>query len=230
MIFSDLRELKKVLDLDPADSSQDYKLLIYAEWATSIINDFLGKSVDYKSRTQYYSGTGTNALLLKNRPVYAAPSGNFSALTVIEDDNGLWGTASGSFAGTNANTLTYGQDYTMVIDQDDGGSRQAILVRVNDCWHRPYVRYNNLLSPYVGQALGNYQVVYTAGFTVDTLPGAFRAAADMLVARLSYIFPLGMELSSESYEERSISLITPQKDYLLALIKPLIFQFKNWRW
>ena len=117
-----------------------------------------------------------------------------------------------------------------MIDQDDGSSRSGILVRMQGYWFKPSVRQKGLLTPFIGNAYGNIKVVYTAGYTIDNLPSQLRAATNFLIARMRAILPLGMEVASESYEERSISLIAERRDYLLAIIKPMIYSYRNWSW
>jgi hypothetical protein len=87
-----------------------------------------------------------------------------------------------------------------------------------------------LLTPVVQRGVGNIKVVYGGGYTADDLPAAFRFACTLLVTRLRYLMPLGMELTSENYEDRSISLSAERKDWLLAGVKPLLFAYRNWRW
>jgi len=227
VIITDLREIKTVLDMDPSNTAQDAKLLLYAEWATNIINTYLGRAangIDYKSRTQYYLGTGTQKLLLRNRPVYPSPSGSYSALAVYVDQGGYFGTASGAFDSTTL--LTYGTDYTLQIDQDDGSSRSGILIRVSNYWPKPTVRQQGLLSPFIGPDTGSIKVIYTAGWTLDTLPAAFRMAANMVISQLNLLFPLGMWLTGESYEERSVSY-TPL--YWWNLLDGILGPYRNWK-
>ena len=70
----------------------------------------------------------------------------------------------------------------------------------------------------------------TAGHTADTLPAPLRMAAVTLIAKLRHVFPLGVELTSESYEERSISWTPNQKYYLMSLIRGMIEPYRNRRW
>ena len=148
---------------------------------------------------------------------------------VFVDEGGYYGAASGAFnAGTTA--LTYGTDFTVQWDQEDGTSRSGIVVRIGDVWPKPSVRQRGYLSPYVWDDTGSVKVVYTAGHTVDTIPAQLRMAAKLLVARLRYLFPLGMELGSESYEERSIGLVAERDNYILSVVKPMIHSHRNWKW
>ena len=222
MLLTDLRELKKYLDIEPGDTSEDSKLSFFVEHASQWIEELLDRpGLSFKSRTEFYQGTGTQRLPVRSRPVYTSPT-----VQVFVDDVGYFGSASGSFASTTA--LTYGTDFAVQVDQEDGTSRSGILLRLNDTWPKPQVRQFGYLSPFVWSAQGNVKVIYTAGYTVDTLPSVFRLAVNLLVARMRYLFPLGMEIGSESYEERSISLIADRKDYLIAQIRPMLWNYRNW--
>lgn len=233
MLWTDLGEIKKLLQLDPDDASEDFTLNLYNAWATDIFTEILGRDVSYQVRTVVYSGTGTQKLNLKHRPVYplkAPDKANtlpFTALQVIVDTNANFGQAPGAFSGP---PLVYGIDYTINIDQEDNGSREAILYRVNDYWPRPMQRQQGSLSAFVGQDLGSIQVTSTAGWTVDTLPPHLRMAADWLITKMAYLFPLGVQLSSESYIDRSIGLNENQKRWLLGTVKPMILFNRNWKW
>lgn len=174
-------------------------------------------------RTEYYDGTGTQKLLLRNRPIPTP-----TAVQVWTTQSGYWGSVTDSFS--SADALTYGVDFAVRIDQPDGSSRSGILLRIGNYWERPTIRSRGLLSPYLGEGNGNIKVTYTGGYTVDTLPSPFRLACVLLVSRLRYIFPLGVELGSEGYEERSISVITSEKTKLLALVMPLLRNYRNWKW
>ena len=227
-LITDLKEIKTILDIDQANSSQDAKLLLYAEWATNIISTYLGREqdgIDYKSRTQFYNGSGTQRLLLRNRPVYPNPPDPYSDLAVYVDESAYYGTATDAFASTTL--LTYGEDYTLQIDQSDGSSRSAILIRISEYWPKPPMRQAGLLSPFVGQDIGSIKVVYTAGWTLDTLPAAFRLAANMIIAQLRELFPAGRWLTGESYEERSISFMI--RDFW-DLLESILGPYRNLRW
>lgn len=194
---------------------------------TSWIEEWLGRSLAYKTRTEYYKGTGTIKLLLRARPVFPVPSDGSTPLTVYVDQNGAFGAASGSFASTTM--LTYGTDYCLDIDRDDGGSRSGILYRIGAAWFKPTYRESPYLYPYLGPDMGSIKIVYTAGFTYDTLPAIVREACNLGVARLRYVWPLGLPLSSESYEERSISVLGDVKNYLHSLMKEQLIYLRNWK-
>lgn len=225
MILSDLREIKKILEIENGDTSEDAKLNFFIEYASQWIEEVLDRpGMSWKSRTEYYKGTGTQKLLLKSRPVFTTPT-----IQVFIDEAGYYGAPADSFS-TTPPTLVYGEDFALQIDQEDGSSRSGILLRMNNLWPKPTVRQTGLLSPFIGEGFGTIKVIYTAGYTVDMLPAGIRLACNLLVSRLRYIFPLGIELNSEGYEERSIGIVTSEKEKLLTLVKPLILPYKNWRW
>lgn len=222
MLLSDINEAKKILAIPFDNTTEDVQLSLYLEFASALIEEILNRSLFYRERTEYYNGTGTLQLCLRARPVFTTPT-----IEVWIDRDGWYGSHQDAFSG---DPKVYGRDFCLVIDQDDGSSRSGILVRMNDVWPRMSFRQQGYLSPFVVHGFGNIKVVYTAGYTIDTLPAPLRAACDLLVARYRYVFPLGMELSSESYEERSISNMANARDYLLGLIKPMILPYRNWSW
>lgn len=220
MILTDLGELKRILDIPQADTGEDAKLLILVEQASSVIEEFLGRKnkLFKKARTEYYRGTGTQKLPLKCRPVFTTPT-----IAVSVDQGGYWGTPSDSFDSETA--LTWAEDFTLDIDQDDGTSRSGLLIRLGDVWPRPYVRKRGYLTPYIGDDKGSVKITYTAGYTVDTLPPEFRLATNILVARLRVLFPYGYMLSSEGYEERNVSYSVMGD--LFDLIRPILWMHRN---
>lgn len=224
MLLTDLNELKASLSIDPANTAEDKELGFYAEYASSLIETVLGRpNLSKRSRTEYYDGNGRTRMTVKSRPVYPDP-----VPEVYVDQGGHYGSTSGSFS-PGTTQLTYGTDFTFVWDQPDGTSRSAVLIRLGGYWPRPSVRAPGLLSPFLGRDTGSVKVVYTAGYTVDNLPPVFRLAVQTLVARIRYMFPLGMQLTSESYEDRSVSFSEDQKDYLMGLIRPMLVPFyANW--
>lgn len=218
-----LQELKQLLGISPTNVTQDVKLYFLLSYATSWIEEFLNrKGLFVSERTEYYSGTNSIRLLLRGRPVYASPT----PPAVWVDRNGYWGATSGSY---NSNTqLTYGVDYSLQIDQSEGTSRSAVLVKMKGVWEKNLAREAGWLAPFVVGSNGSIKVQYTAGYTTENMPTSLRSAVNLLVMRFNYLMPLGMELSSESYEERSISILGERRDYLMSLIKPVLGNYRNW--
>lgn len=225
MLFTDLRELKKILEIDPRNTEEDLNLSFYIEWASRWIEDLLCRpDLEKKERIQYYNGTGTLNLILRCRPVYTTPT-----IVVRVDQGGYFGAVSGSF-NNSGDLLTYGQDYVLNVDQDDGTSRSAILYRIGNFWPKQSYRQGGLLTPYLGVSPGSIQVTYTAGYTVDTLPAMFRMACNTLASRMRNYYPLAQELNSESYEARSLSYQGSVRDHLTQPIKQMLFPYVNRSW
>lgn len=225
----DLREVKGKMELDPDDPSDDKILGWIIPQAAEWIEEVLGRKLFYKTRTEFYNGTGTQKLNLRARPVYVTVPSPYTSLTVWIDTNNqsYYGSAPNAFPDP---PLVYGQDYCLRIDEDDGSSRSGILIRIDDVWQKPSFREQGYLAAYVGSDSGSIKVTYTAGYTADTMPATLRMAASFLVIRIRRLFPLGYELSSEGYEERSISILADNKHYLLGLIMPMLVQFTNRSW
>lgn len=221
MLLTDLHELKAVLEIGPQDPSEDKRLNFYANWATALIEQYLDRELMKKERTEYYGGSGTQKLVLRCRPAYVTPTPR-----VWVDEEGFFGSRSGGFA--SGDELTYGDDFTLWVD-GDGVSKRAILLRASAYWPRPSVRQRGMLTPFVGEPAGNVKVTYTAGYTPDDVPGDIVAAAVLLVARLRAMFPMGAPLTSESYEDRSISMSDKDKNWLLGQVKHMLFQYRNRR-
>lgn len=240
--MSDLREIKKTLEIHPLNTAEDVKLLFFLEWAQDWIEEYLNRKgkLWYKQRTEYYNGTGTQKLLLRSRPVFATPT-----IQVYVDENGFFGSPTGSFDPQLSN-LVYGQDFCLKIDQDDGiSSRSGILLRINSgssqgqtgsnvggfgIWPRRQVRQIGFLSPFIQDSFGSIKVVYWGGYTVDTAPGQLRGACNLLVTRMRYIWPVGMAIGTDSYEERAIGFVEEKKEYLMGFVKPMLSTMRNWRW
>jgi hypothetical protein len=250
MIYSDLGELKSLLEIKPGDTSEDKKLLFLSEMASQWIEELLGRpGIFLAQRTEYYKGTGTQRLLLNSRPILS-PTGTNPGMTVIIDQSG-----QGNFPNAGIATLpvppfttlqtppappgppspvlplTYGSDFLLDIDQPDGiTSRSGILIRLNDFWPKQQVRVSGLLTPFLVNNIRVVQVTYTGGFTVDSLPASFRFACTQLIARMREVCGIGVELQSENWIDRSVSIVTSEKTRLLAMVWPILRQFRNWRW
>lgn len=224
MIMTDLRELKLVLEIAPENTVEDAKLSLFIMWATDIIESYLNRpGLTLQQRTEYYGGTGTQKILLKNRPVLLDP-----VPQVWVDENGFYGSSSGAFQ-SSSSQLTFGTDFCLDAPNAGEPSKSGILIRINRLWPRPSARQQGLLSPFMTQSFGNVKVTYWGGYTVDTLPGDFRMATVALVTKMRGFWPVGFELSSDSEPDKNISIIAERKDYLMALTKSLLWRFRNWR-
>lgn len=224
MYFNDLAEVKRLLDIDPLDTQEDAKLWLYIETATEVIETYINrKNIMKRARTEYLNGTNTSRLCLNHRPVYSTPQP-----VMYYSGSSLGGTSADAF--DNAQVIPYGQSYYLEVDDfENGVSHSGILRLARSTFRVPFARSAGMLSPYIISDTGSYKVTYTGGYTLDNLPSAFRQACALLVAKMRFIFPLGLELSSDSFEGVSASIMGNQKDYLQSLIKPLLFTYRNRR-
>ena len=229
MIFminlTDLNELKIFMEKDLDDSSEDEKLMLLIPIASNwIINWLNRKEFDYKQRVEYYDGNGTNKICLKAYPAFVD---SVRTIQVIIDDNGGYGQIPGSFTGT---PLTYGNDFFLQVDDSDGVTSHAgILIRNNDLWSKQRKRAFGLLTPFLGKAYGTIQVTYWGGYAPDNIPSEIRFAANNLVSRLNFLLPSGFELSGSTFQEQTVSIFAPQKNYLMSLVTPMIQSYRNLR-
>lgn len=225
MLYSDLRQLKAVLEIDPCDKSEDERLLFFLEFASRWIEERCNRpDFSYKQRTEYYDGRGTQTLLLRNRPVYNDPP-----IEVYLDVGAYYGQVSGSFNPT-LTQLTNGADFALKIDRPDGTSKSGILYRVNAVWPMQWRRQGGYLSPFPVNTAGSIKVVYWAGYTVDNAPPMIRLACNTLVAKMRSFFPLGMEVAGEGYKDRSLSYMTNAYNYLMSTVDGMLVNNRNWNW
>jgi hypothetical protein len=226
-LFSSLPELKGFLQIDPEDRSEDKLLAFFSHAAAAWIEKYLNRrGYVKKERTEYYDGSSTQSLQLLSLPVHTSPT----IRVWIDEDSPLYGELAGSFP--DAKELTYGTDFGLErADSTTGVSQTGILVRTRNVWPRPGIRQKGYLSPFIGQSFGTIKVVYTGGHTTDTMPGDVVLAAVQLVARMRQLFPLGVPLASESYEERSIGLWNGafDKHWLTAQVKFLLSPHRRYR-
>jgi hypothetical protein len=211
VLYTDLTKLKTALGLPASDTTEDVRLQHVVALVSSWVEEILGRDLSAKSRTN------TPKLPLRNRPVLTTFAGAACLPRVWVDESAVAGANSADFG--DGTELTYGSDFYLDFDADadddgeDDASRSGLLIRRNNYWPRPGVRARGFLTTALGEGRGTIKVTYTAGYTENTL----RA-----------ILPVGAEINSESYEDRSIGVSASQKEYLLALAKPLLLPWKNW--
>lgn len=219
---TDLNEVKSALGISLEDTRDDKRVSLFINWASSWIEGYLNRPLFLKERTQICGGSGTQKLLLKARPVYATPT-----VRAFVDEGALFGTAPEAFPASSE--LEYGTDFTLWADRDDGGSDCGILVRSHDYWPKRSVRQRGLLTPFIAEAFGNVKVIYTAGYDPSTLPDEIAMACIELIGRMRGYFPNGAPISSESYEERSVSFSISDRNWLMGQVKHRLSRFRNWR-
>ena len=231
MILQSLQEIKALLEIPYGQTAEDKKLLMFADIASQWMEEILNRSFMLKTRTEYYRSPGTPKLLLRYRPVYPSPSSPYSAISIAYDEFGYFGQGVNAFADTTLIQYTYGVDYVLQMDGNNPlASRSGIVYRINELWNKPTYRQVGLVTPFVWDDPGSLKVTYTAGFTVDDLPGPLRMACLLMIARMRYLLPLAMEVAAETYEERSLSLIAENRSYIVTpSIKSMIASYRNWK-
>jgi hypothetical protein len=225
VLWTDLIELKTALEIDPDDQSEDARLNLWLKAACEVLESYLGYPIFRMTRTEFYGGTGTQKLTLRCHPVYADAN-----LQVLVDRSGNFGVSSGSFD-PGVSTLVYGTDFGLWLDHptDPIRSDRGILLRYNSFWERPAYRTAGLLSPYVEKDFGTIKVTYTGGRFAEDLPYDMVLAAITATARIRFMMPLGLNVSGDSYEGRSISIQGTESNWIIGQVKHLLFKFRNRR-
>ena len=229
--LNDLREIKAYLQIDPNSTSEDSKLLLLISVASNWIQELLNRpGLFYQQRTEIYCGTNTQKLLLRSRPIKST-----DPMTVIVDSGANFGYTSGAYT-SSQEVLTPGSQggYCLWIDQPDGiTSRSGILYRINCVWEKQYYRQGGregLLTPFVGPDLGSIQITYYGGFSIDNMPSQLRFACFTLVAHLRALLPNMYPLSSQSWEDISMSVAGERKHYLLSIVQDMLLSHRNYFW
>lgn len=205
-----------MLEIDPEDDTENKRLNFWIKMASGLIEDYLDRPGYLKQeRTEYYNGTGTDKLVLRCRPAYPTPTPQ-----VWVDEGGFFGVDPDAFPSTGL--LEYGTDYVLWTDRPDGTSHRAILIRKNNLWQKAGRRRAGFLSPFVDEGWGTVKVTYVAGWTADDLPQTVVAACTLLVSKIRFMYPLGLPVSSDSYEGRSVSIRSEDRNWLFGQIKHLL--------
>lgn len=222
MFLNDINEMKGQLGIALTNNFENKGINFWIEYASGIIEEYIARGdLSRQERTEYKDGNNQEFLVMDHRPIY-------SITNIWESQSGNFGFTSGSFS--DETLLVSGSDYALKIDQPDGSSRCGMIVKINNRWLSKPTRFRGYLSTSLQPNRGSIKVVYDAGYTIDNLPSPFRVACVLLVAKIRHILPFGLEIGSESYEERSISFLAPQKGFLMSLVAPLLVGYKNRRW
>jgi hypothetical protein len=173
------------------------------------------------SRTEFYSGNGSTALVLRHRPVQ-------SITNVWEDQTGYFGTLGTGFASTTL--LVAGTDYALKKDNASNSdvSKSGKLLRINGLWRRPPVFTQGLLTIAAGDAMGNYKVQYLAGYL--RVLSDMVLAANQMVAMCLQSAGAGVPMLSEKYDEYEFTMLDPDlQNMALNSVKHLLSGNKRWQ-
>jgi len=166
--------------------------------ADRAIKTFLGWEVERAEYTEFYSGTGTQALVLRQIPVVAI-------LNLWLDSNGRWGDGVDPFDSTAL--LVQGVDYALNRNNDSTHSESGIVVRSAFIW--PNVKNAGVVGSLAGEtrnAPGNIKVQYTAGYLEADVPPNYKLAVAMYVSRLRSVAGRGAMVSEETLGRWSYKL------------------------
>lgn len=178
-------------------TADDARLNWLVQYADTAIKEFIGRDIESASYTEYYSGTGTRFLPLRQRPITAVAN-------VWVDSTGRFGdNPDGSFAAVTV--LVFGTDYGFQRDEADGSGRSGILVRYGTVW--PEVGYQDSarwITMQTGQLTrdgtqqtGNIKVSYTAGYAMGCPPRDLEMAANMWISAARRSAPYGAAMDEE---------------------------------
>lgn len=170
-----------------------------------------------RTYTEYYNGSGTPDLWLREWPVHSISS-------IYEDGGGYWGNATGAFGSTTQ--LTDGTHFAIVQENErteEGAS--GLVLRIGANWPASY-RQGETLVAAKRAGLGNIKVTYTAGYA--NLPWNIRKACHQLVAEMRMSSESGGPMQSEnldyySYQRMSASELSMQ----LSSVRKLLSRYKE---
>lgn len=194
MALATLAKVKALLGV--TSSSQDVQLDALRLAADQAIKTDCDRAFESATYTEYYSGTGTRYLCLRETPVA-------SITTIHLDYSGYYNQNPEPVFGSDK-LLTAGKDYALKIDRD-GMSFSGIVERINTVWaelNRAYVTGH--VTTEVSPALGNIKVVYTAGYT--TIPEDLQWALALIVRRMQQYAKIGWQLGMEKLRDYTYQL------------------------
>lgn len=216
MSLTTISVIKTQLGISGTD--EDAKLTQMLAQADALIKRYCDLQFESATFTEFYSGNGSQTLVLNQRPVQ-------SITTLHEDADGYFGDGTGAFSADDL--LTAGEDYVLNRDTNSATeeSRSGIVFRIGTVWHRPSARLAGLLSTVPGLSMGNIKVVYVAGYA--TVPADVALACIQMVSMLRENSIVGGK-QQESYEDYSYTLADPKlQNELIGSVKSLLKPYKR---
>lgn len=175
--WTDTTTLK--LLIGESSSSYDTHLGVILNAVETNIIRYLGYNPAGAAGTEYYSGNGSNRLVLARNPVTAVSA-------VYEDTSGYYGVPSDVFDAT-ASVLTAGTDY--VWDKEDV-NKAGVLIRLGGkTWPLGQKRFPDRLANSIDYVWGCVKVTYTAGMDATQVSviteAAYLEAAALFQSRVT---------------------------------------------
>lgn len=205
-------------------STEDTPLAQWLAQADALIKRYIGQNIEQATYVDFYAGTGSKMLALRQRPVQSITS-------IYLDNSAYYGEASGAFG--SSTLLTAGTDYALVRDNPNAGSAtekslSGMVVRINGVWDAASEQIVALLTQGVTAGIGNIKVTYVAGYA--TVPADIALACMEMVAILRAGAVTGGPLASEHYEFYDYTLASAGTDGGSALgsVKQLLSRYREW--
>lgn len=200
MALSTLTDLKVFLNVS-GTGSDTYLTAILAA-VDAAVKSYCERDIEQGTYTEYPDGYGTPLLYLKQYPVN-------SITDVWVDPNRAFGTDT---------KLVADVDYLL---------RNNKLFRITGTWPQAYAWTKGLLAGELRPSIGVIKVTYSGGYS--TVPADVKLAVHMCCAELFNKQGLARPISSESYEDRSISTVGPSPDQIYDIIAPGAFLLAKYR-
>lgn len=197
MAITSLQKFKDFLTISASVTTNDVAYQMHLDAAEAVAKRYCGRDFTSQAYTEFYDGTGTSTLPLRQRPVSAVSS-------VYLDCTGFYGDGSNAFASTTL--LTVGTDYVLKREGGGSASKSGLLYRLgygtggNVGWYppdpfeptsgnRPTLTYGRG-GPVWPKIAGCIKVTYTAGYTTADMPDVIEAI-HMLAALTFRTKPFG---------------------------------------
>ncbi|QDU06825.1 phage head-tail connector protein [Gimesia aquarii] len=217
MALTSRANIKTMIGVD--DTSLDNVIDLLIPQADAIIKGYLQRDVEQETYTEFYNGTGNQALILNQAPVQ-------EIISVHEDRDGYYGDGMDAFPASTA--LTQGTDFVLKKDEISvtAISKSGILYRIGKTWFRPRYRQHGQLSNAPGIGIGNIKVSYIAGWSV--VPTDIQFAANKLVISMLESRSKAGRLQSENIEDYSYRLANGEDEVqALDSVKTSLARYKR---
>lgn len=200
MALSTVAAVKTQAGIPQSDTSRDEQFASLLAGITAALKSDINRDLEQQTYTEYYSGDGSQTLILRQYPVQSITS-------IYLDSDGYWGFGSGSFA--SATLLVEGTDYALKRSSSSIGSGSGIVQRIGGNWPMPSRRVGGFIADQVGIGVGNIKVVYVAGYA--TIPADLQMAVNELVIRKANSAAFGMSFKQGQYEDANATFMTPEE-------------------
>lgn len=195
MALTTVALVKARLGIPSGNTAQDALLTDIVAETDAQLKAYLRQNIEQATYTEYYSGTGGNVLILRQRPVQSITS-------IHVDTDGYYGFGDSPFA--TADLLVAGVDYTLDWVSTTAYSLTGFVRRIGAVW--PAMGQDtNLLNSVAVRGLGNIKVVYVGGYPSGSVPKQYQAWATKFACWKFATDMDGVVKSSESHSDTAYS-------------------------